>query len=354
MWNYAKKYLYFAIPAALFMVGEVSMDLLQPGLMRQIVDDGVLKLDASGAGGLELIVRLGLIMILLVLFGGACGALNNMFVHLTSQNIGNEIRKDCFRRIMTFSFPQMDRFGTGSLVTRVTNDITQVQNLAAQFVRGMIRTTMLMGGSIFCMFRLNRQFGWMLLCAFPLLAGCMGLCLYKAGPQLLRLQEQLDRINSILQEDVSGIRVIKACVREGYEKLRFGKANDALVGTQLHVLMIFAFMNPVMNALMYIVVALAGDFHLLHRAERLLHLHVQLLCRLGFDNLGIETHHGKHQCPLTESNAVFTIYVGRHQGTLVSLVIHMCTGKGFARLVGNGALNVLCCHLQRGQYSHQQ
>ena len=256
MWNYAKKYLYFAIPAALFMVGEVSMDLLQPGLMRQIVDDGVLKLDASGAGGLELIVRLGLIMILLVLFGGACGALNNMFVHLTSQNIGNEIRKDCFRRIMTFSFPQMDRFGTGSLVTRVTNDITQVQNLAAQFVRGMIRTTMLMGGSIFCMFRLNRQFGWMLLCAFPLLAGCMGLCLYKAGPQLLRLQEQLDRINSILQEDVSGIRVIKACVREGYEKLRFGKANDALVGTQLHVLMIFAFMNPVMNALMYIVVAL--------------------------------------------------------------------------------------------------
>ena len=256
MWNYAKKYLYFAIPAALFMVGEVSMDLLQPGLMRQIVDDGVLKLDASGAGGLELIVRPGLIMILLVLFGGACGALNNMFVHLTSQNIGNEIRKDCFRRIMTFSFPQMDRFGTGSLVTRVTNDITQVQNLAAQFVRGMIRTTMLMGGSIFCMFRLNRQFGWMLLCAFPLLAGCMGLCLYKAGPQLLRLQEQLDRINSILQEDVSGIRVIKACVREGYEKLRFGKANDALVGTQLHVLMIFAFMNPVMNALMYIVVAL--------------------------------------------------------------------------------------------------
>ena len=66
MWNYAKKYLYFAIPAALFMVGEVSMDLLQPGLMRQIVDDGVLKLDASGSGGLELILRLGLIMILLV------------------------------------------------------------------------------------------------------------------------------------------------------------------------------------------------------------------------------------------------------------------------------------------------
>ena len=181
MWNYVKKYLCFAFPAALFMVGEVSMDLLQPGLMRQIVDDGVLKLDASGTGGLELIVRLGLIMILLVLFGGTCGALNNMFVHLASQNIGNEIRKDCFRRIMAFSFPQMDRFGTGSLVTRVTNDITQVQNFVAQFVRGMIHTIMLMGGSIFCMFRLNRQFGLMLLCAFPLLSGCMGLLSVQSG-----------------------------------------------------------------------------------------------------------------------------------------------------------------------------
>ena len=256
MWKYVRKYLYFAIPAALFMVGEVSMDLLQPGLMRRIVDEGVLRLDAAGAGGLDLIFTLGLTMVGLVLFGGMCGSLNNMFAHLASQNIGTEIRKDCFRRIMTFSFPQMDRFGTGSLVTRVTNDITQVQNFVAQFVRGMIRTTMLMGGSIFCMFRLNRQFGWMLLCAFPLLSGCMAVCLRKAGPLLLPLQEQLDRINSTMQEDVAGIRVIKACVRESYEKLRFGKANDALVGTQLHVLLIFAFMNPVMNALMYLVVVL--------------------------------------------------------------------------------------------------
>ena len=256
MWNYVKKYLYFAIPAALFMVGEVSMDLLQPGMMRQIVDEGVLKLDITGAGGLALILRLGLIMVCLTLFGGFCGSMNNMFTHLASQNIGNAIRKDCFRRIMAFSFPQIDRFGTGSLVTRVTNDITQIQNFVAQFVRGMIRTTMLMGGSIFCLFRLNRQFGLMLLCAFPLLSGIMAFCLRKAGPLLLQLQEQLDQINSTMQEDVAGIRIIKACVREGYEKLRFGKANDALVGTQLHVLMIFAFMNPMMNALMYLVVVL--------------------------------------------------------------------------------------------------
>ena len=105
MWKYVRKYLYFAIPAALFMVGEVSMDLLQPGLMRRIVDEGVLRLDAAGAGGLDLIFTLGLTMVGLVLFGGMCGSLNNMFPHLASQNIGNEIRKDCFHRIMCFSFP---------------------------------------------------------------------------------------------------------------------------------------------------------------------------------------------------------------------------------------------------------
>lgn len=254
MWKYIKRYFHLAVIAALFMVGEVLMDLVQPGLMSRIVDEGVLGINNNGVGNTHLILKLGIMMIGLVIFGGLCGSLNNVFVHMSSQNIGNEMRKDCFRKIMTFSFPQMERFGTGSLVTRVTNDITQVQNFVAQFVRGMIRTSMLTLGSIFFMFRLNRQFGLIVLCAFPFILGCMIFCLYKANPMLPELQAQLDRINGILQEDVSGIRIIKACVREIYEKLRFGKANDEQIKTQLRILVIFAFMNPVMNALMYIVV----------------------------------------------------------------------------------------------------
>lgn len=137
MWKYVKRYFFFAVLAGLFMIGEVMMDLLQPQIMGRIVDDGVLGLHNGGTGNLKLIWKLGLQMIGLVLFGGFCGSLNNIFVHLSGQNIGNDMRKDCFRRIMTFSFPQLDRFGTGSLVTRVTNDITQVQNFVPQFVRGM-------------------------------------------------------------------------------------------------------------------------------------------------------------------------------------------------------------------------
>lgn len=232
------------------------MDLIQPGLMRRIVDEGVLGMNNNGTGDLHLILALGSTMIGLVILGGFSGSMNNVFVHMTGQNVGNEIRKDCFRKIMTFSFPQMDCFGTGSLVTRVTNDITQVQNFVAQFVRGMIRTSMLIVGSIFFMFRLNHEFGMIVLCALPFILGCMLLCLVRANPLLTRLQTQLDEVNDILQEDVSGIRMIKACVREIYEKLRFGKANDGLVRTQLRVLIIFAFMNPAMNALMYIVVVI--------------------------------------------------------------------------------------------------
>ena len=263
MWSYIRKYLPYAVLAAVFMVGEVSMDLIQPGLMSKIVDDGVLGVHSGGVGDLQLIWKLGLQMIGLVLFGGLCGSLNNVFVHLSGQNIGNEMRKDCFRKIMTFSFPQLDRFGTGSLVTRVTNDVTQVQNLVSQFVRGMIRTTILTFGSIFCMFRLNARFGQIVLLAFPFLVGTMAFCLWKADPLFVRLQGELDRINDMMQEDISGIRIIKACVRESYEKLRFGKANDALIRTQLRTLLIFAFMNPVVNAIMYLVVALillAGSY----------------------------------------------------------------------------------------------
>ena len=263
MWKYIKRYLPYAILAGLFMIGEVCMDLVQPGIMSRIVDDGVLGLNNGGVSSMGLIWKLGLQMIGLVLFGGLCGSLNNVFVHMSGQNVGNEIRKDCFRKIMTFSFPQIDKFTTGSLVTRVTNDITQVQNFVSQFVRGMIRTSLLMFGSMYCMFRLNRDFGLIVLCAFPLIVGCLAFCMLKANPLFSKLQAQLDSINAVMQEDVSGIRIIKACVREIYEKVRFGKANDELIKTQLKVLIIFAFMNPVINALMYIVVAiilLVGSF----------------------------------------------------------------------------------------------
>ncbi len=255
MWKYIKKYIPHALLAVLFMGLEVTMDLKQPSIMSRIVDEGVLGVSNGGVSDLEIIWKLGLTMIGLVLFGGVCGSMNNLTVSYAGQNIGNNIRKDCFRGIMGFSFPQMDKFGTGSLVTRITNDVTQVQSFFSMCVRGFVRTGLLTAGSIYYMFSINRTFGLIVLCAFPPVLGWVFFSIARANPLFTRLQEKLDHLNSILQEDVSGIRVIKAYVREAYEKIRFGKANDDLLKTNWSVMLIFAFMNPVTHTVLYLIIA---------------------------------------------------------------------------------------------------
>lgn len=254
MLKYVKRYLHFAFLAAICMVGEVAVDLLQPKMMTTIVDDGVLGVNTGGVGDMHIILSMGLAMTIVVLIGGLSGSLNNVFVHLTGQNLGNDIRKDCFEKAMKMSFSQMDRFKTGTLVTCITNDVTQAQNMVAQFVRGMIRTGLLFVGSIWFMFRLNIKFGVIVLCCLPFVLLVLVLCLRKSNPMFFRLQAQLDRVNSILQENITGARIVKACVREDYEKHRFRQANNSLVDTQLRVLILFSYMTPLMNTFMNLAV----------------------------------------------------------------------------------------------------
>ena len=239
------------------MLGEVSMDLLQPRLMATIVDEGVLGLSNGGVGDMGLVIHTGLKMIGLVLFGCLCGVLSGVFANLCSQNYGNDIRKDTFRKVMSFSFEQTDRFSTGSLITRVTNDITQVQNLVSQCIRGFVRTFLLFAGGVLCMLMLDLSFGVVVACALPLIVVCVIFFIAKANPMFTVLQEKLDRLNNVMQENVSGARVVKAYVKEEYEKERFGAANEELVGTQLDVLLLFSYMTPIMNIILNVsVVAL--------------------------------------------------------------------------------------------------
>lgn len=263
MWSYIKNYLIFGILAALSMVCEVLMDLLQPELMGRIVDEGVLGLYNNGISDMNLIWTLGIRMVGIVLFGGLTGVLCSLFSQLIGQNVGNAIRKDCFGRIMSFSFSQVDKFGTGSLITRVTNDIVHIQTYVTVVVRSVVRMSMMTCGSIFFIMRLNRKFGLIVLCVVPFIVGCLFFCLKKGNPLFVKLQVYLDKINGIMQEDVTGMRIIKACVREIYEKVRFGKANGELIRIQLQVLVIFSFMNPVIHAMMYLAIAfilLAGSY----------------------------------------------------------------------------------------------
>lgn len=250
MWKKLKKYWYFAALAPIFMLGEVSMDLLQPKLMAVIIDDGVLGLNQSGVGDMHLVVTTGLKMIGLVLFGCFCGIMSGVFANLCSQNFGNDVRKEAFRKIMSLSFEQTDRFSTGSLITRVTNDITQMQNLVSEAIRGFVRTFLLFLGGILCMLTLNICFGVVVVCALPLVTLCVICFLTKANPLFSILQKKLDGVNNVMQENMSGNRVVKAYVREDYEKKRFSGANEELVNTQLRVLLLLSYMMPIMNIIL--------------------------------------------------------------------------------------------------------
>lgn len=252
MLKYLKKYWFYVMLAPLFMLGEAGMDLVQPRMMSTIVDEGVLGLSNNHVGDLSIVIHTGIKMILLVTLGGFCGVMSGVFANLCGQNFGNDIRKDAFGKIMHLSFEQTDQFTTGSLVTRVTNDITQIQNLAMQCIRGFVRTFILFAGGICCMFSLNLSFGVVILCALPFVLFTVVYFLKKANPKFTVLQNKLDGINNVMQENVSGARVVKAYVKESYEQRRFQKANDALTDTQLDVLLLLSYMTPIMNIVLNI------------------------------------------------------------------------------------------------------
>ncbi len=241
MLKYLKKYWYFCLLAPLFMIGEVAMDLIQPDMMADIVDNGVLKND------IDLIITLGIKMILLVMLGGLCGVLCGVFANLAAQNFGNDLRKAVFAKIMSLSFQQTDKISTGSLVTRLTNDVTQVQNMVMMAVRGFVRNSVMFVGGIFMLYRQSPKFALVAACGLPFVVCFVVFFLKKASPLFAIVQKKLDGINNVMQENVAGARVVKAYVKEEYELGRFDDANEALCNENLRVQTLLAFMSPCMN-----------------------------------------------------------------------------------------------------------
>ncbi|MGN0688152.1 MAG: ABC transporter ATP-binding protein [Oscillospiraceae bacterium] len=246
--GYLKKYWYFALLAPLFMVLEVSMDLLQPDLMAKIVDDGVLAKD------MEVIINLGIQMLILTLIGCFGGIMSGVFGNLAAQSFTNDLRKDAFSKVMKMSFQQTDKFTTGSLVTRLTNDVTACQDFVGMALRMMVRTLMQFIGGIYMVLNINMIFGAILLIMLPIQLVIIVLVLKKGTPLFSVVQSKLDRVNSVVQENVSGARVVKAYSREDYEIDRFGKANDDLCNTNLRVQKLMALLIPILSILMNVAV----------------------------------------------------------------------------------------------------
>ena len=242
--KYLKPYWFWALLTPLTMIGEVIADLMQPRLMSRLINEGVL------GGDQQLILAVGLRMLLIVFLGGLAGSSCSVFASLASQNFACDLRKDVFRAAMGFSFQQTDKFTTGSIITRLTNDITQMQHFVEQCLRMFVRSGMMFLGGIIMMLSLNSKFGFMLLAALPVQLLLMGWILKKANPLYAKVQERLDRLNHVMQENVNGARMVKAFVREERENNRFRAANEDLTATNLKVAFIIARLSPILSIIM--------------------------------------------------------------------------------------------------------
>ena len=244
------KYWHFALLAILFMICEVTVDMIQPKLMATIVDDGILGLSGNGRPDLQLITSTGVIMLLIVLAGGLSGILSGTMANFCSQRFGKKKKKKCFERIMHLSFEQTDAFTTGSLITRITNDVTQLERLVQQSVRGFVRCIMFMVVGTITLLSLNQHFLVILAIAFPLVLIDIIFILWRTNPLFMRLQRRIDNMNTVIRENINGARLVKAFIQEDREEARFAKANQALVKTQLRILILMSYLRPVMNIIL--------------------------------------------------------------------------------------------------------
>ena len=242
--KYLKPYWFFAILAPLLMIGEVTVDLLQPKLMSKIVDEGVL------GGNMEIIIKTGALMLVLVLFGGLFGVACAYFASRAAQGFGHDLRVDSFKKVMSLSIEQTDKFTTGSLVTRMTNDVSMMQELVQMALRMFVRAPMFFVGGSIMMLTLDVKFSVVALIGLPILASLIFIFLRRATPLFSLVQKRLDRVNSVVQENVSGARVIKAYVREDYENERFDRANKGLFEVNYKVMTIMCLLSPLMMIVM--------------------------------------------------------------------------------------------------------
>ncbi|MBD8838545.1 MULTISPECIES: ABC transporter ATP-binding protein [unclassified Paenibacillus] len=233
-----------AIVAPLLMVLEVTMDLLQPKLMSSIVDDGVL------AGNLSHIVTTGLIMLLVALIGWVGGAGCTLYSSKAAVGYGTDLRQELFDHIQTFSFRNLDTFQEGSLITRLTSDITQMQTFVQMLLRMFIRSPMLIIGSIIMAFTISVKLALILIATVPVLFIILFILIKASYPLFASVQSKLDQVNAVLQENLAGIRVVKAFARARLEKKRFKQSNEDYTSTAVKAWRIVTLNAPVLSLML--------------------------------------------------------------------------------------------------------
>jgi ATP-binding cassette subfamily B protein len=239
--KYLKGALLFALLAPLFMAGEVFMDILQPTYMSEIIDTGV------AGGNVPYIWDRGRLMLLAALAGAAAGIGCAVFSSIAAARFGAALRQALFGKIQTLSFAEIDRFSTPSLVTRLTNDVTQLQNMLMMGLRMLARAPLSCIGGLVMAWLLSPSMALIFAAALPALFLAVLLIIRRAFPLFAEIQRRVDRVNTVMRENLLGVRVIKAFAAQGHEKNRFEKANRDLMDWNLRAAGLTILLMPIVQ-----------------------------------------------------------------------------------------------------------
>ena len=254
--KYIKPYWYAFILGPVLMITEVVGEVVLPAYMAKIINIGAANRDVP------YIVGTGITMVIIafIMMGGGIGGA--WFASKASISFGADLRNDCFRKVQKFSFTNIDTFSTGSLVTRLTNDITQVQNLIMMGLRMMLRAPGMLIGAIIMAFSMNAGLARLFLVIMPIMIVVITIIMRTAFPRFTLMQKKLDKVNSNIQETLQNVRVIKSFVRGRYEEERFSDANEDLKDSSLRAFKVVILQMPLMaffmNATTLLVVWMGG------------------------------------------------------------------------------------------------
>ena len=227
--------------APLFMIGEVAMEVLIPFYMAKLINNGIQLQD------LGYIVKMGLLLAILCIISLSCGMLSGKYASSASSGFSKNLRKDMYYNIQNFSFNNIDKFSTSSIITRLTTDVTNIQNAYQMIIRVAVRSPVMLVSAFFMSFRLNSRLSMIFLVSIFILGISLYLIIKNAYPIFQRIFKVYDKLNNVVQENLHGIRVVKSYVREDFEEEKFKEVATDLFKKYVKTEKIVALTNPLMN-----------------------------------------------------------------------------------------------------------
>ncbi|WP_317368057.1 ABC transporter ATP-binding protein [uncultured Tyzzerella sp.] len=234
-----------SILAPLFMIGEVAMEVLIPFYMAKLINNGI------EAQNMEYIVKIGVFLAILCIISLSCGVLSGKYAASAASGFSKNLRKDMYYNIQKFSFNNIDKFSTSSIITRLTTDVTNIQNAYQMIIRVAVRSPVMLFSSFSMAFYLNPKLSIIFLVAIIILGISLYIIIKNVYPIFQKIFKVYDKLNSVVQENLYGIRVVKSYVREDFEESKFKEVATDLFEKYVKTEKIVAFTNPLMNLVIY-------------------------------------------------------------------------------------------------------